>query len=210
MKKSKLKRSFFNRSTVEVAVDILGKVLICRDGSTKLGGRLVEVEAYIGRDDPACHASKGRTPRNEIMFGKPGLLYVYFTYGNHYMLNIVTEREGFPAAVLLRGLEPVYGINQMMKNREVNKVTNIANGPGKISQALGITTRQKGVDVTGDRIYLVDDKTKPDEIWCSPRIGIGADGADRMWRFFIKGNSYVSRAPKHICEMARVFNKGIR
>lgn len=209
MKAVKLKRSFFNQPTIEIAVDLLGKILICKDGSKKLGGRLVEVEAYIGSDDPACHACRGKTPRNEIMFGKPGFLYVYFTYGNHYMLNIVTEREGFPAAVLLRGFEPLYGINRMMKNRDVVKLTDIASGPGKIAQAQGITTKQKGLDVTGDRIYLVDDKTPAGEIWCSPRIGIGDNGADKMWRYFIKDNPYVSRVPKYIVKAARVFRKGI-
>jgi len=89
----KLKRSFYNRPTLEVAVDLLGKMLICNCNGEKLGGRLVELEAYIGQDDPACHASNGKTPRNEIMYGKAGFLYVYFTYGNHYMLNIVTERN---------------------------------------------------------------------------------------------------------------------
>ncbi|OQX91526.1 MAG: 3-methyladenine DNA glycosylase [candidate division Zixibacteria bacterium 4484_95] len=205
MKPVKLKRSFFNRPTIDVAVDLLGKIFIYMDGSKKIGGRLVEVEAYIGKDDPACHACHGKTPRNEIMFGKPGYLYVYFTYGNHHMLNIVTEKEGFPAAVLLRGLEPLYGIKQMMKNRGVDKLTDATNGPGKIAKAQGITVKQKGLDVTGDKIYVVDDMTQPGEIWCSPRIGIGDRGADKMWRFFIKDNPYVSKAPPYIDKMSRRF-----
>lgn len=210
MKTVRLKRSFFNRPTIDVAVNLLGKIFIYVDGSKKLGGRLVEVEAYIGGDDPACHACHGKTSRNEIMFGKPGYLYVYFTYGNHYLLNIVTEREGFPAAVLLRGLEPLYGIKQMMKNRGVDKLTDIANGPGKIAKAQGITTEQKGFDVTGDRIYVIDDMKPSGEIWCSPRIGIGNRGADKMWRFFIKGNPYVSKAPGCIDKAARAFRRGTR
>lgn len=198
MKMRKLKRSFYNRPTLDVAVELLGKILIYDNKEIKLGGRLIEVEAYIGEDDPACHAYRGITPRNEIMYGKPGFLYVYFTYGNHYMLNIVTERQGFPAAVLLRGLEPIYGIDQMMKNRGTDIFTNISSGPGKIAGALGITTEHKGMDLTGDRIYVINDDNKRGEIWSSSRIGVGNNGADKLWRFFINHNPHVSKAAKYI------------
>lgn len=145
MKTSKLKRSFYNRPTLDVAIGLLGKVLIYNVHGVKFGGRLVEVEAYIGEDDPACHAFIGMTPRNEIMYGQAGMLYVYFTYGNHYMLNIVTEKKGFPAAVLLRGLEPLFGIDRMKANRGVEKLTEIASGPGKMAKALGLTTEHKEI-----------------------------------------------------------------
>ena len=203
----KLKRPFYNRPTLEVAVDLLGKILIYIFNGKKLGGRLVELEAYIGQDDPACHASNGKTPRNEIMYGKAGFLYVYFTYGNHYMLNIVTERAGFPAAVLIRGMEPIYGIETMMKNRGVEKITDISNGPGKLAKALGITTKQKGLDFTGNIITVVDDKKQPGDIWCSSRIGIGDNGANKLWRFYIKGNPHVSKASGKVNNTTKLFRK---
>jgi DNA-3-methyladenine glycosylase len=202
MKPSKLKSSFYNRPTLDVAVDLLGKLLIYQSGRTRLGGRLVEVESYIGEDDPACHASVGKTPRNAIMYGPAGYLYVYFTYGNHFMLNIVTEKESFPAAILLRGLEPLFGVKQMMANRGVEKPTEIASGPGKLAKALGITTEQKGLDVAGSQFYLLDDKTPAGKVWCSPRIGL-TDGKDKPWRFFIKDNPHVSKGAAYVNQGAR-------
>jgi DNA-3-methyladenine glycosylase len=197
MKPKKLSREFYNRPTLEVAIDLLGKILVREVNGLSMGGRLVEVEAYIGEDDPGCHACRGMTPRNEIMYGEPGYLYVYFTYGNHYMLNIVTERKGFPAAVLLRGMEPMYGVDIMMKNRGVEQITDIASGPGKMAKALGITTAQKGEDLTGKHIYLLDDKMEISEIWQSPRIGL-TDGRDKLWRFFLPDNPYVSKMSSYV------------
>lgn len=175
----------------------MGKILIYEKNGVRLGGRLVEVEAYIGEDDPACHAFRGLTPRNEIMYGDPGYLYVYFTYGNHYMLNIVTERKGFPAAVLLRGLEPLFGIDEMLKNRGVDILNEIASGPGKMAQALGITTEHKGEDLVGQRIYLIDDGFGVGEIWRSPRIGL-SDGRDKLWRFYLPDNPHVTRMTSYV------------
>jgi DNA-3-methyladenine glycosylase len=197
MKPNKLSREFYSRPTLQVAVGLLGKILIYEIEGMRLGGRLVEVEAYIGEDDPACHACRGQTPRNAIMYGDPGYLYVYFTYGNHFMLNIVTERKGFPAAVLLRGMEPMYGIDIMKKNRGVDKIAEIASGPGKMARALGITTAHKGEDLVGDRIYLVDDSLKVGEIWKSPRIGL-TDARDKLWRFYHKDNPHVSRMSSYV------------
>jgi len=205
MKPTKLKRSFYNRPTIDVAVDLLGKTLIYENSGIKLGGRLVELEAYIGEDDPACHACRGKTPRNAIMYGPAGFLYVYFTYGNHYMLNIVTEKEGFPAAVLIRGLEPIYGVEIMMRNRNTNKPTEIASGPGKLAKALAITTEQKGLDLTRNKIYVVDDGHSPGDIWHSSRIGIGENGSEKLWRFFIEGNPHVSKMSKQVKESAEVY-----
>jgi len=207
MKKTKLKRSFYARPTLEVAADLLGKIIVYNNNGIELNGRLVEVEAYIGEDDPACHAHRGLTPRNAIMYGDPGYLYVYFTYGNHYMLNFVTEQRGFPAAVLLRGMEPLVGIEQMMTNRGTNQLANIGSGPGKLAQALGITTDQKGLDLIGDVIYVIDDGYVPDEIMISPRIGIGDNGADKLWRFYIKDNQHISKAAKYINDRAMLYPK---
>ncbi|MCP4580452.1 MAG: DNA-3-methyladenine glycosylase [candidate division Zixibacteria bacterium] len=204
MKTIKLKRSFYNRPTLDVARDLLGKILICQNDSVKLGGRLVELEAYIGEDDPACHACRGRTPRNEIMYGPPGFLYVYFTYGNHYMLNFVTEGKGFPAAVLIRGLEPLYSVETMKQNRGVEVLTKIASGPGKLAKALGVTTDQKGLDLTGNEIFVIDDKSSIGEIWCSSRIGIGDNGTDKLWRFYLKDSPHVSKMSKQVRESARL------
>ena len=198
----KLKRSFYNRPTLDVVVDLLGKILIYENDGVKLGGRLVELEAYIGEDDPACHACRGKTPRNAIMYGPVGFLYVYFTYGNHYMLNIVTEKEGFPAAVLIRSLEPLYGIDIMKRNRDTDRLTKIASGPGKLARALAITTEHKGLDLTGNKIFVIDDKILPGDIWRSSRIGIGENGADKLWRFYIKDNPHVSKTSKQVKESA--------
>jgi len=202
MKPTKLKRSFYNRPTLEVAVDLLGKILIYENNGVKLGGRLVELEAYIGEDDPACHAYRGKTPRNVIMYGPAGFLYVYFTYGNHYMLNFVTEKEGFPAAVLIRGLEPMYGIEIMKRNRDTDKLTNLTSGPGKLARALAITTEQKGLDLTENEIFVIDDKASRANIWRSSRIGIGENGVDKLWRFYIKDNPHVSKISKQVRESA--------
>jgi DNA-3-methyladenine glycosylase len=206
MKPNKLSREFYNRPTLQVAVELLGKILIFENDGKRIGGRLVELEAYIGEDDPACHACRGKTRRNAIMYGDPGFLYVYFTYGNHYMLNIVTEKRGFPAAVLLRGMEPMYGIDAMMENRKVTKLTDIASGPGKLAKALGITTAHKGEDLVGDRIYLVDDSLKVGEIWQSPRIGL-TDGRDKLWRFYYPNNPHVSRMSAYVRAGTSKFNR---
>jgi len=200
----KLKRGFFARPTLVVATELLGKIIVYQKGKTKLGGRLVEVEAYIGEDDPACHAHRGRTPRNSIMYGPPGYLYVYFTYGNHYLLNLVTEKEGFPAAVLLRGMEPLYGIEQMLRNRGVADPREIASGPGKLAEALGITTDQYGLDITGDEFYLIDDGFRCGRILSSPRIGL-SNGNDRYWRFYFDSNPHVSKSSAAIRKLARPY-----
>jgi DNA-3-methyladenine glycosylase len=207
MKITKLKRAFYDRPTLQVAGDLLGKLFVHEEDGLITGGRLAEVEAYIGEDDPACHASCGKTPRNEIMYGKPGFLYVYFTYGNHYLANIVTEQEGFPAAVLIRALEPVLGIDIMKKRRNVEKLEAIASGPGKLAQALAITTEQKGLDLTGSVVYILDDGKNAGNICCSKRIGIGENGGDRLWRLYIESNAHVSKAPGYIKKSAKPFRE---
>ena len=131
-----LKREFYTENSVKVAEKLLGKLLVRELPEGTLIGKIVEVEAYGGRDDPASHAYRGKTPRNQIMFGKPGLAYIYFTYGMHYCLNVKAEREGVPGAVLIRALEPIEGIEIMKKNRGVEKITELTSGPAKLTLSL--------------------------------------------------------------------------
>jgi len=191
-----LQRSFYERYTIDVAKDLLGKLLVRKlSDDSYVAGVIVEVEAYRGEDDPASHAYRGLTTRNKVMFGKPGVAYVYFTYGMYHCLNIVTEPEGVPAAVLIRAVEPAFGIDIMMKFREVKDVRNLTNGPGKLTMAFNITRELNGVDMTKNDVLFVTnyDKYRDFEIESSPRIGIKV-GLDKLWRFYIKGNPYVSKS----------------
>lgn len=179
-----LPRSFFNRPTLHVARELLGKILVIG----KTSGRINEVEAYIGQDDPACHACRGKTERNKIMFGSPGHLYVYFTYGMYHCANIVTEKKGFPAAVLIRGIEPIEGIEIMRKRRGRND--HVADGPGKLCIALGLTKNiHNGTDLCrNEGCFVCDDGFTPKKIKTSARIGIQV-GLDKKWRFFYEHKS---------------------
>lgn len=192
----KLPRQFYNRNTIDVALDLLGCRFVCNTDGIKTGGMIVEVEAYRGPTDPACHAFHGRTPRNEVMHGPPGYLYVYFTYGNHFMLNVVTEKDNFPAAVLLRGIEPLYNIPLMCQRRKTDEFTNISSGPGKLAKALNVIRINNGTDLTGSHIYIQGPAEGKFEVMASPRIGIGNNGIERLWRFFIKNNPHVTPANK--------------
>ena len=167
---SKLKREFFNRPTLEVARDLLGKVIVFNDHK----GTITETEAYIGEDDPACHAAKGRTKRTEIMYGKAGHAYIYLIYGMYYCLNFVTEKEGFPAAVLIRG-----AIEYSNNDATIN-----LNGPGKLCRQFGISTKYNGIDITkSNDLYLLDSKENFNYI-TSSRVGI-SKGIDKQWRFIV-------------------------
>ena len=165
---------------------------------TYLAGRIVEVEAYDGSIDQAAHTFIGRTKRNEIMFGQGGYLYVYFTYGVHFCSNVVTGKEGQGTAVLIRALEPISGIEEMIKNRfgrdlknEKEKL-NLTNGPGKICQAFNINREHYGADLTGSQIFIIDQSTvKSKDIITAKRIGI-SKSVDLPWRFYIKNNPWVS------------------
>lgn len=169
----RLSPSFFRRPTLDVAEELLGKILKVGNCS----GRINEVEAYIGQDDPACHAVRGKTERNSVMFGPAGRLYVYFTYGMYHCMNIVTEEEGFPAAVLIRSVQPIEGKELMMERR--GKKENIADGPGKLCIAMGMTRDSHN----GAEAEVFDDGFKPSEIRKSPRIGIKV-GLEKLWRFY--------------------------
>lgn len=194
----RLPRSFYTRNTTDVALDLLGCHIISNAGAIKTGGVIVEAEAYIGEDDEACHAHPGPTARNLIMYGKAGLLYVYFTYGMYNMLNIITERPGIPAAVLIRAIEPVYNIDEMANRRNTKNLYEISSGPGKLTQALGITIEHKGADLCGSNIYVKGPRKNKIEIMASSRVGIGNRWNKKLWRFFIRDNPHVSKVPKVI------------
>ncbi len=186
-----LNRSFYARNTHEVAKELLGKVLVRIVNDVPLSGRITEVESYIGEDDLACHASKGRTPRTEIMFGPPGHAYIYLIYGMYNCLNVVTEIEGFPAAVLIRALQPILGREEMVIHRKGAKESNLATGPGKLCQALQIDRALNGVDLTNadSELFLIDDgfSVLPENIATSARIGVEYAGEHALlpWRYFL-------------------------
>ena len=199
----RLSRDFFARDTLSVARLLLGKRFVRRLGSERLAGRIVEAEAYIGGDDLGCHASVGRTARNEVMFGPPGHAYVYFTYGTHWMFNVVTEAEGFPAAVLIRALEPLEGTAVMERNRKGRAGFDLCSGPAKLAQALDITRALNGVDLCarrGAELWIEDAPSIPDDdIVTGPRIGLNntpEPWRSIPWRFYLRNNSFVSRAKK--------------
>ncbi len=189
-----LGRDFYARDTVGVAKALLGKILVRELGGRILAGRIVEVEAYRGGDDPASHAYRGPTDRNMVMFGEAGHAYVYFTYGNHYCLNVVTERVGVAGAVLIRALEPICGIDVMVERRKTRRLETLTSGPGRLTQALGITLAENGLDLTlGRGLYLVAWAGEGAfDIVASRRIGIRS-GLDRLWRFYVKGSRFVSK-----------------
>ena len=187
----KLDRKFYLRPTLDVAYDLIGKYLVYKSGGNILSARLVEVEAYIGENDPACHAAPGMTERNRIMYGPGGHVYIYFIYGMYHCLNVVTEAEGLPAAVLIRGGEPVEGVDIMRKRFDNQRKNLLTNGPGKLCKAFGLTRDQNGLDLTGGRLYLEDRGYQPDVIESSERIGIKV-GLDKMWRFYEKSSPFIS------------------
>jgi len=184
-----LPRSFYTRGAVQVARALLGKVVA--HGQTS--GTIVETEAYLGPGDDASHSARGITPRTRVIFGPPGHAYVYLIYGMYECLNLVAEPEGVPGCVLIRAIEPVSGLDQMRRRRGVARIEVLANGPGKLTRALGIHLRHSGTDVTRGPITVHPPaRDTPIEIAVSTRIGI-TKCADLPLRFFIRGNPYVSR-----------------
>jgi DNA-3-methyladenine glycosylase len=197
----KLSRSFYSRSALHVAKSLLGKILVRRIGQTILSGKIVEVEAYLGKKDPASHAYRGKTGRNEVMFGEEGHLYVYFTYGMHFCANVVTGKKDVSEAVLIRAIEPLDGIELMKRNRgftdvrhlqSVRHLHTLSNGPAKLCEALGIKREDNGSDLCGDKIFLIEGDSPKSVIGTSTRIGI-TRGTEKKWRFFLRGNEWVSR-----------------
>jgi len=184
-----LPREFYNRSTLKVARELLGARLVQILNGQKLVGIITETEAYISEKDLACHAKAGRTPRTQIMYGPPGHAYVYFTYGNHWMLNVVTERENFPAAVLIRAIQPLEGIEIMSERRSGRDTF----GPGKLTQAMGITKSENGVDLTAaaSSLRIEAGITVPNSLVTKgPRVGLNntpEPWLSKPWRFLVKG-----------------------
>lgn len=186
-----LKKQFYNRPTKEVAQELLGKFLCRRIGKKIIKGKIVEVEAYLGAKDLACHTSKGKTKRNEVMFGPAGHAYVYFIYGMYHCLNVVTEKEGSPCAVLIRALEP------MTPPSDYSNPKKVLNGPAKLCRELHVDRKLNGWDLAcGKKLWIEDgEKIGPDRIKRSKRIGVDYAGAwkDKLLRFYIKNNEYVSK-----------------
>jgi len=187
-----LPRKFFSRPTVQVARELLGKVLVHATGDGTTSGMVVEDEAYLGEYDPGSHAARGITPRNSVMFGTPGLSYVYFTYGMHYCFNAVAKPEGKAGAVLIRALEPLKGEELMQKRRGRDDRLSLTSGPAKLAQALAIGREQNSVDLTSGDLYFTDGTRNDFSIGNSCRIGL-SKGRELPLRFYIEGNPYVSR-----------------
>lgn len=183
-----LPRSFYNRPTLTVARELIGARLVRILDGVKLVGVISETEAYVGEDDLACHAKAGLTKRTAPMYGPPGHAYVYFTYGNHWMLNAVTEREGFPAAVLIRAIQPLEGVDVMMERRQGRDTL----GPGKLTQALGITKSENNADLTetGSPLRIEAGISVPDSsVTIGARVGLNSTPEPWLsmpWRFLVK------------------------
>jgi DNA-3-methyladenine glycosylase len=190
-----LPRSFYQRPTAVVARELLGKVMVQRQGDLVLAARIVEVEAYLGLRDAASHARRGPTPRAAIMFGPPGHLYVYLIYGMHHCMNFVAEPEGTAGAVLIRAAEPLAGFAPGLAAPRP-----ILSGPGKVCSGMSISLRDKGLDLTraGGVFFVADDGSRPPRRAVSPRIGVAYAGpwADRKLRYYVPGNPCVSGRPR--------------
>ena len=182
-------REFYNRSTLVIARELIGSRLVRMLDGKKLVGLITETEAYIGEKDLGCHAKAGRTARTAVMYGSPGHAYVYFTYGNHWMLNVVTEREGFPAAVLLRAIQPIEGAEIMTMRRSGRDTF----GPGKLTQAMAISKSENGVDLTNAEsgLWIEPAQVVPDRLVTKgPRVGLNnvpEPWKSKPWRFLVKG-----------------------
>jgi DNA-3-methyladenine glycosylase len=189
---TKLARPFYARPTLVVAEALIGKVLVHRSSRGVTSGAIVEVEAYIGESDPACHAAPGPTPRNAPLYGPPGFAYVYLNYGVHNLVNVVTEDAGSPAAVLIRSLEPLDGVPLMRKRRgEAVADSDLCRGPGNLTRAMGIGLNHNRADLCGPELYIEDRQRSIADVEWTVRVGITA-GADRRWRCFLVGSRAVS------------------
>jgi DNA-3-methyladenine glycosylase len=201
-KMQKLPQSFYLRNdVVKVAKELLGKVLVTNWHNEYTSGRIVETEAYAGEIDRASHASKGKTARTSVIFGEGGTAYVYLCYGIHEMFNIVTNKAGVPHAILIRAVEPIEGIDIMLQRTGKKKLDEtLTRGPGNVGKAFGFHRSQCGFSLQSDELYVADDGYKLDKklIIASPRIGVAYAGDHALWdyRFYIKGNKYVSGKSK--------------
>ena len=199
----KLEHKFYNRTdVVQIAKDLLGKIVVSYIDGKKTSGRIVETEAYVAFIDKASHSFNGkRTARNEHMYSIAGTAYIYICYGMHQMLNVVTNKKEIPDAVLIRALQPMEGIDIMLERTGKKAVDfTLTRGPGNVGKALGIYKMHSGVHLSGDQIFILNEKDyllKPEEIGSSKRIGIDSAGEDALlpYRFYIKGNKFVSGKP---------------
>jgi DNA-3-methyladenine glycosylase len=196
-KPTALSRSFYDRDPRDVGPDLLGKILLRKQGGERLAARIVEVEAYLGAGDPAAHAATGKTSRNAVLFGPPGYAYVYFIYGNHYCLNVSCLPDGIAGGILFRALQPLEGIREMLKLRGMERGTDprrLTSGPGRLAAAFGITReRDNGKDLTNAHsdLYIADDGMPPSPVLITKRIGI-TKAADMPLRYVVPGNRFVS------------------
>jgi DNA-3-methyladenine glycosylase len=194
-----LDRDFFSRDPRRVARELLGKVLVRQEDGARRSGRIVEVEAYLGAEDPAAHSAAGNTARTAVLFGPPGYAYVYFIYGNHYCLNVSCEPDGRAGGVLFRALEPLSGITEMALSRGIEvhgprDLVKLTSGPGRLAEAFGITrARDNGVDLTCSKnsLWIGEDGYRARGIRTTPRIGI-TKAADKLLRYVLGGNAFVS------------------
>ena len=198
---SRLRREFFARDTLEVARDILGRHLVRVIDGERISGVIVEAEAYTTFDDQASHSRNGKTKRNAVMFGPVGVSYVYFTYGMHWLLNVVARPDGedYPAAVLLRAIEPLTGLDIIASRRKGRPPLEWTNGPAKLTKALAIDKTQSGIDITmpDSPLFIEEGQPLPDDAVASgPRVGMGVvpePWFSMPWRFYVRDNQYVSR-----------------
>ncbi len=205
-----LSREFFCRGAVELAPELLGKVLVHKTPEGLASGIIVETEAYAGPEDLGAHSCRGRkTARTQIMYGPGGFSYVYLIYGFYSCFNVVADREDRPQAVLVRAVEPLEGVDLMKRRRGTEVLTNLCSGPGKLCAALGITREQYGADLLGDELYLEDRPPVPgDRVMVSPRINIDYAGEykDKLWRFYLKDSPFVSPVPRRYRDAAQRFS----
>jgi DNA-3-methyladenine glycosylase len=191
----KLPRAFYEQTTIDVAKQLLGKYLVRKHPEGETIGRIIETEAYVGPHDLACHASKGRTARTEVMFGPAGHAYVYFIYGFYHMLNLVTEVKDYPAAVLIRAVEPVTGVELMKARRKSNMLRSLASGPGKLCQAFAVDRTLNGTNLRGTILYVEDRGEPIPKFRATSRIGVAYAGRwkDKPYRFLVRGSEFVSK-----------------
>jgi DNA-3-methyladenine glycosylase len=187
----KISRKFYSRSTRIIAKELLGKVLVHKTKEGICKGKIVETEAYLGFNDPGSIGYRKVKNIPKSLLKEPGHAFIYFTYGNHWMLNVVAKRAGLLGAVLIRALEPLEGIEIMERNRKTNDIRNLSNGPGKLTRALGIDKRHDGLDLTKDMLFIENSNDKF-EIVKTTRIGL-SKGQDLPLRFYIKNNEFVSK-----------------
>ena len=188
----RLSRKFYSRNTRTIARELLGKILVHKTNKGTIKGRIVETEAYLGKDDPGAKGNKNIKNAPKSLLKKPGHAFVYFTYGNHWMLNVIAKNPGILGAVLIRALEPLEGKDIMRSNRKKKDEKDLTTGPGKLTQALGIDKYHDGLDLTKSKDLFIEDSTEKPVITTTTRIGL-SKGGDLPLRFYIKNSEFVSR-----------------